>query len=48
MWPEFGESQLADALRDYAGRDRRFGGRLGASGGGGGGNSQPAAQQQQQ
>ena len=45
MWPEFGERQLADALRDYAGRDRRFGGRLG--GGGGGGNNHSTTQQQQ-
>ncbi|HEY1599520.1 MAG TPA: polyprenyl diphosphate synthase [Pirellulales bacterium] len=25
-WPEFGEADLHDAIRDYAGRDRRFGG----------------------
>lgn len=26
-WPDFGEAELAAALRDYAGRERRFGGR---------------------
>ncbi len=25
MWPDFGPDDLADAFRDYAGRDRRFG-----------------------
>ena len=45
MWPEFGERQLAEALQDYAGRERRFGGRLGSSGEEGG---KQAAQQQQQ
>ncbi|KAL4421531.1 hypothetical protein ABPG75_010822 [Micractinium tetrahymenae] len=27
MWPDFGEKELAEALRDFAGRERRFGGR---------------------
>jgi undecaprenyl diphosphate synthase len=27
MWPEFGAEDLADAFRDYAARDRRFGSR---------------------
>ncbi|KAL4418677.1 hypothetical protein ABPG77_010624 [Micractinium sp. CCAP 211/92] len=27
MWPDFGEEQLAEALRDFACRERRFGGR---------------------
>lgn len=27
FWPDFGEAELASALRDYAHRDRRFGGR---------------------
>lgn len=26
LWPDFGETQLADALREYAARSRRFGG----------------------
>jgi undecaprenyl diphosphate synthase len=26
MWPDFGEAELATAVREYAGRDRRFGG----------------------
>jgi undecaprenyl diphosphate synthase len=26
MWPEFGPDELAAALGDYAGRERRFGG----------------------
>jgi len=26
LWPDFGEEQFAEALRVYAGRDRRFGG----------------------
>ncbi len=25
-WPDFGDAHLAEALRDYAGRERRFGG----------------------
>lgn len=27
MWPDFGEEDLAEALRDFAQRERRFGGR---------------------
>jgi undecaprenyl diphosphate synthase len=27
LWPAFGEEQLVRALRQYAGRERRFGGR---------------------
>ena len=27
LWPDFGEQEFADALRQYAARDRRFGGR---------------------
>jgi undecaprenyl diphosphate synthase len=27
LWPDFGEKELRDALADYAGRRRRFGGR---------------------
>lgn len=30
MWPDFGEEQLAEALRDFARRERRFGGREGS------------------
>lgn len=30
-WPDFGQRELAAALRDYAGRERRFGGRRAAS-----------------
>ena len=26
LWPEFGRAELAEAIRDYAGRERRFGG----------------------
>ncbi|HKU62281.1 MAG TPA: di-trans,poly-cis-decaprenylcistransferase [Gemmatimonadales bacterium] len=26
LWPDFAESDLADAMREFAGRDRRFGG----------------------
>ncbi|WP_183506960.1 di-trans,poly-cis-decaprenylcistransferase [Methylobacterium brachythecii] len=26
MWPDFGEADLATAIRDFTGRDRRFGG----------------------
>lgn len=26
-WPEFGAAEFAAAVRDYAGRERRFGGR---------------------
>ena len=25
LWPDFGEEQFAAALRDYAGRERRYG-----------------------
>jgi undecaprenyl diphosphate synthase len=27
LWPDFGERQLRQALAEYAGRRRRFGGR---------------------
>jgi undecaprenyl diphosphate synthase len=27
LWPDFGELQLTDAIRQYQARDRRFGGR---------------------
>jgi undecaprenyl diphosphate synthase len=27
LWPDFGELQLTDAIRQYQSRDRRFGGR---------------------
>jgi undecaprenyl diphosphate synthase len=27
MWPDFGADDLEDAIADYAGRERRFGGR---------------------
>ncbi|PSC68915.1 UDP pyrophosphate synthase [Micractinium conductrix] len=37
LWPDFREAQLAEALRDYAQRERRFGGRRRGGGGGGGG-----------
>ena len=26
LWPDFGKEEFAQALADYAGRDRRFGG----------------------
>jgi len=26
LWPDFGKKEFAQALADYAGRDRRFGG----------------------
>lgn len=26
LWPDFGKSHLAEALNDYAARERRFGG----------------------
>lgn len=40
LWPDFGEAQLAEALRSYAGRERRFGGRRhGGSSGSGSGSS---------
>ena len=32
LWPDFGEADLADALRDFASRERRFGGVSRASG----------------
>jgi undecaprenyl diphosphate synthase len=28
LWPDFGEEEMRDALRAYAGRERRFGGRI--------------------
>jgi hypothetical protein len=30
LWPDFGEAALVAALQDYAGRQRRFGGRPGS------------------
>jgi undecaprenyl diphosphate synthase len=27
LWPDFGELQLSEAIRQYQARDRRFGGR---------------------
>jgi undecaprenyl diphosphate synthase len=32
LWPDFGELQLSDAIRQYQARDRRFGGRNGSGG----------------
>ena len=31
LWPDFGEADLASAVQDFAGRDRRFGGILEAT-----------------
>ncbi len=43
LWPDFAPEDLDAALADYAGRQRRFGGRRAAPAGGGPAGSSPAA-----